>query len=71
MHSLSGSVRQWQYTLLIDAEEVMVLANGMSVECDALEEGLSYYDEESLSLCGSNDFLLMLSRYRQFIQTGG
>ncbi|WP_074013277.1 YacL family protein [Candidatus Sodalis sp. SoCistrobi] len=76
LHSLSGSLRQWQhigheFTLLIDAEEVMVRANGMSVECDALEEGLSYYDEESLSLCGSDDFLLMLSRYRQFIQTGG
>lgn len=74
LHSLSGSLRQWQHIgheFLIDAEKVRVRANGMSVECDALEEGLSYYDEESLSLCGSDDFLLMLSRYRQFIQTGG
>lgn len=74
--SLSGSLAQWQhigheYTLLIDAEEVMVRANGISVECDDLEEGLSYYDEESLSLCGSDDFLLMLKRYRQVIYTGG
>ncbi|CAJ0999325.1 hypothetical protein NVIRENTERO_03776 [Sodalis praecaptivus] len=46
-------------------------ANGISIECDDLEEGLSYYDEESLSLCGSDDFLLMLKRYRQFMHTGG
>lgn len=32
-------------------------ANGILVEWDDLEEeGLSYYDEESLSHCGSDDF---------------
>ena len=64
---VKGSERQWQltgheYTLWLDGEEVMVRANQMAVEGDEMEEGMSYYDEESLSFCGLEDFLLQLRR---------
>ncbi|AXW85920.1 hypothetical protein AU509_11430 [Lonsdalea britannica] len=72
--SVLGSERQWQlqgheYSLLLDEEEVIIRANQLSLTCDEMEEGMSYYDEESLSLCGLEDFLALLSKYRQFIQT--
>ncbi|AIJ08874.1 MULTISPECIES: YacL family protein [Edwardsiella] len=71
--ALKGSERQWQlegheYTLWLDSEEVMVRANQLALEGDALDDGMRYYDEESLSLCGLEDFLQVLARYRSFIQ---
>jgi hypothetical protein len=70
----AGDKRQqpWQhvgheYTLWTDGDEVMVSANELSFVSDELEEGLHYYDEESLSLCGSDDFLLVLRQYRSFL----
>jgi len=30
---------------------------------------MNYYDEESLSFCGVEDFLLVLEKYRAFIIT--
>ncbi|MCZ7836302.1 MULTISPECIES: protein YacL [Atlantibacter] len=68
-----GSERQWQragheYTLWLDGEEVMVRANQLAFSGDEMEEGMSYYDEESLSLCGVEDFLQVLRAYREFIQ---
>ncbi|KFX05302.1 MULTISPECIES: protein YacL [Pectobacterium] len=70
--SVAGSERQWrrvghEYTLLLDEEEVMVQANQLSFTTDELEEGMSYYDEESLSLCGLDDFLTLVEKYREFI----
>ncbi|KDS02992.1 hypothetical protein SEEH4316_17542, partial [Salmonella enterica subsp. enterica serovar Heidelberg str. RI-11-014316] len=29
-----------------------------------MEEGMSYYNEESLSLCGMEDFLRVVAAYR-------
>lgn len=71
---VKGSERQWQltgreYTLWLDGEEVMVRANQLDFAGDEIEEGMSYYDEESLSLCGLEDFLAVLHAYRQFIQS--
>lgn len=68
---LKGSERQWQlegheYTLLMDAEEVMIRANQLAFETDEMEEGMNYYDEESLSFCGIEDFLTLLQAYRIF-----
>ncbi|WKV49743.1 MULTISPECIES: protein YacL [Dickeya] len=72
VRELAGSERQWErpgheYTLLLDSEEVMVRANQLAFETDELEEGMSYYDEESLSLCGLEDFLELLEKYRTFV----
>jgi uncharacterized protein YacL (UPF0231 family) len=52
--SVKGSERSWQravgheYTLWMDGEEVMVRANQLEFSGDEMEEGMSYYDEESL-----------------------
>lgn len=73
MDDLKGSLRHWQrigheYTLWMDAEEVMIRANQLALEDDGLEEGMNYYDEESLSFCGVEDFLLVMHAYRQFLR---
>ncbi|VEA67667.1 Uncharacterised protein family (UPF0231) [Serratia plymuthica] len=69
---VKGSERQWQlegheYTLLMDGEEVMIRANLLAFEGDEMEEGMNYYDEESLSFCGVEDFLAVLKAYRSFM----
>lgn len=76
MRDLKGSERQWQhigheYTLWMDDEEVMIRANQLALEDDGLEEGMNYYDEESLSFCGVEDFLAVIQAYRQFLQQYG
>jgi len=68
-----GSERQWQragyeYTLWLDGEEVMVRANQLEFTGDEMEEGMNYYDEESLSLCGVEDFLQVVKAYREFLR---
>lgn len=70
--AVKGSERQWQrngheYTLWLDGEEVMIRANQLDFSGDEMEEGMSYYDEESLTLCGVEDFLQVLHAYRQFV----
>jgi uncharacterized protein YacL (UPF0231 family) len=45
----------------------MVRANLLEFEGDEMEEGMSYYNEESLSLCGLEDFLEVVAKYRAFI----
>ncbi|MDW8844791.1 protein YacL [Erwinia sp. P7711] len=70
---VKGSERQWQrigheYTLWLDEEEVIVRANLLSVEGDEMEEGMNYYDEESLCFCGVEDFLAVIAAYRAFLQ---
>ena len=71
--SIKGSQRQWQrvgreYTLWMDDEEVMIRANQLAFDNDELEEGMNYYDEESLAFCGVEDFLAVIAAYRQFLQ---
>ncbi len=71
LRRLAGGLDSWQsigheYTLWTDGDEVIVRANDIAFVNDELEEGLSYYDEESLSLCGSDDFLQVLTQYRDF-----
>lgn len=73
MRGIKGSERSWQrigheYTLWMDDEEVMIRANHLALEDDGLEEGMNYYDEESLSFCGVEDFLAVMNAYRQFLQ---
>ena len=70
---VKGSERSWQragheYTLWMDGEEVMVRANQLEFAGDEMEEGMNYYDEESLSLCGVEDFLQVVAAYRNFVQ---
>lgn len=55
-----------EYTLWMDSEEVMVRANQIDFSGDEMEEGMNYYDEESLAFCGVTDFLTMLDSYIRF-----
>ncbi|MBD8197041.1 YacL family protein [Pantoea agglomerans] len=76
IEDVKGSVRQWQrigseYTILLDEEEVMIRANLLALEDDGMEEGMNYYDEESLSFCGIEDFQLVIVAYRQFMNQYG
>ncbi|MGV3346351.1 protein YacL [Enterobacteriaceae bacterium LUAb1] len=69
---ISSSERHWQYTgheytLWLDKEEVIIRANQLALEDDGMEEGMHYYDEESLSFCGTDDFLQVIAAYRDFV----
>ncbi|MGC6388252.1 protein YacL [Ewingella sp. S1.OA.A_B6] len=71
---VKGSERQWElvgheYSLLLGDDEVMIRANQLGFEGDEMEEGMSYYDEESLAFCGVEDFLQVLAKYRTFVTT--
>lgn len=73
VRAVKGTQQQWQrvgheYTLWLDEEEVMIRANQLEFSGDEIEEGMSYYDEESLSLCGVEDFLQVVAAYREFMQ---
>ncbi|MFS2223057.1 protein YacL [Pantoea sp. B65] len=71
--AIKGSERQWQhvgheYSLWMDDEEIIIRANQLNFDDDGLEEGMNYYDEESLSFCGVEDFLAVIAAYRRFLQ---
>ncbi|KAF1368255.1 protein YacL [Yokenella regensburgei] len=71
--ALKGTELSWQcagheYTVWMDGEEVMVRANQLEFSGDEIEEGMSYYDEESLSMCGVEDYLQVIEAYRVFIK---
>ena len=57
-----------EYTLFLDADEVMVRANNLAIESDEiLEADFHYYDEESIAFCGPQDFIHFLEAYVDFI----
>ena len=57
-----------EYTLFLDADEVMVRANNLTIETDEiLEDDFHYYDEESIAFCGTTDFIHFLNAYFEFI----
>ena len=74
LSDLKGSERQTQmagheYTLLLADDEVMIRANQLDFDGDEIEEGMSYYDEESLAFCGVEDFSQVFAKYRSFVMT--
>ncbi|AUI65764.1 MULTISPECIES: YacL family protein [Glaesserella] len=61
-----------EYSLYLNIEEVMVKANNLEMtfeEIEAVEDGFSFYDEESIAFCGLEDFEMFLTAYQKFIQT--
>ncbi|MDU8923756.1 YacL family protein [Pasteurellaceae bacterium LIM206] len=58
-----------EYSLFINADEVMVRANNLSISGDEpeMEEDFHYYDEESIAFCGLEDFERFLQSYLNFI----
>lgn len=59
-----------EYTLYLNAEEVMAKANNLDMafdDFDQMEEGFNFYNEESIAFCGLEDFELFLNAYQRFI----
>lgn len=58
-----------EYSLYINADEVMAKANNLAIENqDELEDGFYYYDQESIAFCGTEDFAYFLQSYLAFIR---
>ena len=58
-----------EYSLYINADEVMAKANNLAIENpDTLEDGFYYYDDESIAFCGIEDFARFLHSYLDFIR---
>ncbi|MDF7728811.1 YacL family protein, partial [Enterobacter hormaechei subsp. steigerwaltii] len=53
---------------LIGANHHLFTVHQLEFAGDEMEEGMNYYDEESLSLCGVEDFLQVVAAYRNFVQ---
>lgn len=61
-----------EYTLYLNAEEVMVKANNLAMEIEdfeQMEEGFNFYNEESIAFCGLEDFEAFLQAYERFTKT--
>ncbi len=59
-----------EYSLFINADEVMIRANNLAIEDNRLqetEEDFHYYDAESIAFCGLEDFEGFLNSYLAFI----
>lgn len=58
-----------EYSLYLSAEEVMAKANHLEMDMEDVElmdEGLNFYDEESIAFCGLEDFEAFLIAYQKF-----
>lgn len=61
-----------EYSLYLNAEEVMAKANNLEMDVDDFEqmdEGLNFYDDESIAFCGLEDFEAFLAAYDKFLKT--
>ncbi|QLB21355.1 hypothetical protein A6B43_07390 [Vespertiliibacter pulmonis] len=61
-----------EYTLYLNAEEVMVKANNLAMDIEdfeQMEEGFNFYNEESIAFCGLEDFEVFLQAYDRFTKT--
>lgn len=58
-----------EYSLFINADEIMVRANNLDFGGDDdLEDDFHYYNEESIAFCGTEDFVHFLQSYLDFIR---
>ncbi|WP_373778878.1 YacL family protein [Glaesserella sp.] len=61
-----------EYSLYLNADEVMVKANNIDMEFsnfEEMEDGFNFYNEESIAFCGLEDFEAFLLAYQKFIKT--
>lgn len=61
-----------EYSLYLSMEEVIAKANHIDLfadEADELEEGMRFYNEESVAFCGLEDFEAFLLAYQRFLKT--
>ena len=61
-----------EYSLYLSADEVMAKANNLEMtfeEFEQMEDGFGFYNEESISFCGLEDFEMFLIAYQRFLNT--
>ncbi|GAA0855894.1 YacL family protein [Aliiglaciecola litoralis] len=57
-----------EITLVLDPDEVEVRSKTLDFDApDELPEGTELYDQESMSGCGLDDFIRVLSSWRDFV----
>ncbi|WP_428771407.1 YacL family protein [Vibrio sp.] len=57
-----------EYSMQINADEVLVQANAMALDSEeSLEEDWQLYDSESIASCGLEDFQALISQWREFV----
>ena len=60
-----------EFGLLLNPHDAIVKANSLHLEGDLPEgEDLSFYDQESFSACGLEDFEVLLKSWLRFIRDG-
>ncbi|MGF1765582.1 YacL family protein [Aliivibrio kagoshimensis] len=70
---LKNSANEWtlignEMTLILSAEEAVVQENSVLHHSDEeFEEGIDFYNEESISSCGLEDFEQMIESWKAFI----
>ncbi|PSW18530.1 hypothetical protein C9I98_15725 [Photobacterium sanctipauli] len=71
--ALKNSTQEWrlvgdELTLSLQDNEALIQANFLFSQDDTeLEEDMDFYDEESVSLCGFEDFEQVLQAWRAFV----
>ncbi|QIW16062.1 hypothetical protein A4G20_06810 [Pasteurellaceae bacterium RH1A] len=60
-----------EFSLYLDTDEVMVKANSFEAIFDdvEMEDGFSFYDQESIAFCGLEDFEKFLLAFQTFLRT--
>lgn len=61
-----------EYTLYLSYEEIVAKANHLNMDfndLDEIDEGLNFYDAESIAFCGLDDFEAFLTAYQRFLTT--
>ena len=56
-----------EYGLQLSPEEAVVRANSLFVDVDELNDGMDYYDAESVAQCGLDDFKALLLDWIRFV----
>lgn len=70
---LKHSANEWtlignEMTLILSAEEAIVQENSVLHQSDEeFEDGIDFYNEESISSCGLEDFEQMIESWKAFI----
>ncbi|MGR5282961.1 UPF0231 family protein [Photobacterium damselae] len=74
IHQLKNTTAEWrlvgdELTLSLQDNEALVQANYLFSEDDTeLEEDMSFYDEENISVCGFEDLELVLLAWQAFVK---
>jgi uncharacterized protein YacL (UPF0231 family) len=72
----SNKIKQWglighSLSIELDGEQARIYANELDSEdeLDELEEMMSFYDGESETFCGLEDFYIVIQQWREFVES--